>query len=214
VLAGPARRRGSLFEVDVELRGGRTADEDVPHARARVLLCETPPPAPAFEPTSGLDDEPCPLGVDDVYRDVLFHGPAFQSIESIAGHGDRGLIGRVRAAPPPAEWMADPPRTGWIADPRVLDGGLQLGILWSRLRSGSAALPAFAARYRQYRPAFPREAAVALEVRRAAPHLLVADLTYLDDQQSVVARCEGVEWTVDASLNSTFHVEPLAGAGR
>ena len=67
--------------------------------------------------------------------DALFHGPAFQVIERIESVSDQGMVaclsGVVARAWPGA----------WLLDPALLDGGLQLALLWARHRSGRAALP-------------------------------------------------------------------------
>jgi hypothetical protein len=68
--------------------------------------------------------------------DALFHGPMFQAIQSVEGTGERGitgtLIGRRELG-----W----PEGAWDTDPALLDGALQLAVLWTRRTLSGASLP-------------------------------------------------------------------------
>ena len=120
----------------------------------------------------------------------------------------------VRSAPPPAEWMVDPPRSVWLGDPLVVDAGLQLGILWCYETLGSVSLPSFGACYRQYRSPLPGGGLSAvLTARKSDPRRLTADVAFLDADSRVVAKMDGFEWTVDASLGAAFGRASVAAAG-
>jgi hypothetical protein len=49
-----------------------------------------------------------------------------------------------------------------------------------------------------------------IEVRHAADHRAVADVEFLDDRGQLIARIDGYECVVDASLNQAFRRNRLA----
>lgn len=212
VLASKAQRRGDRYELDVELHSV-VESSAVLHARARAVLVDCLPASPAFGRDEHLEADRYPRDVEAAYREVLFHGPAFCGIERIRGHSARGMSAVVKPAPAPREWMADPLRSEWLGDPLVLDAGLQLGLLWCHEHLGAVGLPSHVGCYCQYRSAFPREGLTArLEVRAREAHRLVADITFADGQQRVIARMEGSEWIIDSAFNASLGHSLVAGA--
>jgi NAD(P)-dependent dehydrogenase (short-subunit alcohol dehydrogenase family)/acyl carrier protein len=204
VVTSPAQRAGDRYEVGVELRSGGPGEKELVHARATALLTTRLPEPPPVDIPPELCERPYVPGVEAIYRDILFHGPHLQAIESVRGISERGMVAEVRSGPPPAEWMAEPLRSAWLSDPRMIDAGLQLGVLWCCEERSAVALPSYGARYRQYQ-AFPqRGATVVLEVRETRPQRMVADVTFVDAEQHAIARMEGQEWTVDPSLKAAF----------
>jgi NAD(P)-dependent dehydrogenase (short-subunit alcohol dehydrogenase family) len=204
VRAGAAKAvfRDGRFVAPVELRG-QHGGQEVLHARAEVVLSdELPAPPP---PIRLGDLAPYEATPSAIYRDQLFHGPMMQAIEEVEGCGPHGIAARVRTAPRPAAWVRQPLRQSWLTDPLVLDAGFQLMILWSLQQRGAPGLPCFAARYRQYRRAFPAGAVrVLAHVTHAASHQARADLDFLDAKGALVARLEGYEWAFDPSLRRAF----------
>ena len=78
-------------------------------------------------------------------------------------------------------------------------------IVWSFERHGAGSLPCYLGRYRQYRRSFPKEGLrVVAQIAKDAPGLAVADIEVLDASGEVVARLEGYECVIDASLNPAF----------
>jgi hypothetical protein len=210
VVTSRARRRDETFEVDVELRSVEEGAETL-HARARVLLTARLPESQTFEPPAKLHERPFTAGVDEVYRDILFHGPHFRALESVVGISKHGMVADVRSAPTPAEWMSEPLRSSWLSDPLIIDAGLQLGVLWCHEELGALALPSYKARYRQYQP-FPKKGVTTvLEVDETGERRLAGRITFVDSDSRVVARSEGCEWTVDASLRRAFARNELVG---
>jgi hypothetical protein len=105
----------------------------VPHYRATVDLAKTAPPAPKTVPDLGAL-----APVNDVVYDgfVLFHGPMLHAIEAVKGESQRGIEGTLSSA----EVL------GWtdaaaITDTALLDGALQLAVLWTKHVVGGASLP-------------------------------------------------------------------------
>jgi NAD(P)-dependent dehydrogenase (short-subunit alcohol dehydrogenase family) len=210
VVTSRARRRDGVFEVDVELRSGAETAETL-HARAKASLTTRLPESPVFELPAELHERPFAPGVAGAYDGILFHGPHFQGLEGIAGMSTGGIVAQVRSAPAPAEWMREPLRSSWLADPLIIDAGLQLGVLWCHEQLGALALPSYTARYRQYQ-SFPRQGVTTvLEVDETGQHRVAGHITFVDAGGRVVARSEGCEWTVDASLRRAFARNELVG---
>jgi hypothetical protein len=135
------------MHVDVEI--GETGREK-PSYRATALLA---PEIPAAEAPAPLDERTLgsfPLADDQLYRQWLFHGPRFQCIDRIDGFGPAGLIGRLRPSTP-AQALAGA-SGDWLLDPVLLDGGLQLALLWMRATHDVSALPAGFAAVRRWAP--------------------------------------------------------------
>jgi hypothetical protein len=74
--------------------------------------------------------------VSEIYKDMLFHGPEFQVIQSlkgVSGESATAVLGGVEKM----SW----PETLWKFDVAALDGGLQLAILWGLHNSNKKSLP-------------------------------------------------------------------------
>ena len=67
---------------------------------------------------------------------MLFHGPAFQVIRSVDAVSDAGLMATVDGVIG-RNWPDEP----WTTDPAMLDGGLQLALLWTERLLGGPSLP-------------------------------------------------------------------------
>jgi acyl transferase domain-containing protein len=199
VLEGPVDvnlvTRPAAEGVEVEVRTAATL-----HARGRVLLAHEAPTAPSVSPPRfdgrAIDTAAC--------YERLFHGPHFQALRAIPVAAAEGLLAELSCAPRPSKWIDEPLRSDWVADPLVLDGGLQMGLVWAFQNLDSASLPTRAARYRQY-ARFPRKGVTAwLEVQARTSRGCRGDLTFVDPSGRLVARFEGVEWAADPSLDAAF----------
>ncbi|MCH7870221.1 MAG: acyltransferase domain-containing protein [Planctomycetes bacterium] len=214
VAASKSRVVDGRFAVDVELR---ESGRDLPHVRATILLAAERVDPPSIPVDRFAAAQPSTLSADDVYNEVLFHGEHFRAIERIDGCDDDGMAAHLVSAPAPSTWMTDPLRSAWLADPLVLDGCLQLGIVWCADRLGSPSLPSFVAGYRQYAGAFPASGVDAvLRVREAARSKLTADVYMRGQRGEIVAELQGCEWTVDPTLASEFRAarrDSVAGHG-
>jgi hypothetical protein len=211
-MAGKTRRNGLAWEVDVELRSG-AADSQVAHARATVRLGGE---LPAADPIGILNRDgelrAYPREVSGAYADVLFHGPELRAIEQVEGLSANALVARLRCAGSPLQWMSDPLRSGWLADPLVLDGAFQAAILWCFEELGAVSLPNRIARYRQFVRTFPAGGVqLRIAIRQHSPHRMQADMDFVG-LDGLVARIEGYECTVDASLHAKLKGAGGAGA--
>jgi acyl transferase domain-containing protein/acyl carrier protein len=209
--AGKASKRDGYFVAPVELRGTRADGREVLHARAEIVLTSQLPTAPAAAAVPSC--RPYRRTPEEIYQTLLFHGPDLHGIEQIDGCDDKGVLGRVAAAPPPAEWIHQPLRQRWLADPLVLDCSFQLMVVWSQEQHGAPSLPCRLTSYRQYQRAFPPGGVrVVVRVTRDSAAHALADIDYLDDQDRLVARLEGYECVIDPGLRRAFGRSPLAAA--
>ena len=71
-------------------------------------------------------------GPEKIYKDFLFHGEALQVVKKLLGVSDSGCRGMLQM---PDESDLERWRVA------LVDGGLQLALLWERHRSGLASLP-------------------------------------------------------------------------
>jgi hypothetical protein len=207
--AGKAARREGFFVAPAEVRSKRPDGSEILHARAEIILATELPVAP--EPRALSDLGPARVQPAEAYRSgLLFHGPALQGLETADGCDERGIIGRARPAPPPAQWMRQPLRQRWLADPLLLDSSFQLLILWSREMRGGANLPCHLRHYRQYRPSCNGSTVqIVAAVSRATSLHALADIDFLDDS-GLLARLEGYECVIDPTLDATFQRNRLS----
>jgi hypothetical protein len=209
VLAGKAVRDGSHYRVRVELRGVSSTARDVVHARGEALLSDRwpTPGTPVEHPTLPSYGRTTRA----IYHEVLFHGPGLQGIERVEGINPSGASATVRTASSPADWVDRPLRNAWLTDPLAVDCAFQLLSLWCFEQAGAVSLPTRVARYRQFRRAFPATGVRLLaRVERPAEHRAVADIDFIDADETPVARIEGYECVIDASLNQAFRHNRLA----
>ena len=205
LMAGKARKNGSVFEVDVEIRDGIKEGKEVIHSRAKAILANTLSQPPAFNISADIASKAYSRSIDEVYEKILFHGIELRGIREILSASSRGMVARVASAPSPEKWMAEPLRSRWIGDPLVLDSAFQMAIIWCFEETGMVSLPSYSASYRQYRHRFPLEGVTAvLEVKNVSDHKLMGDFTFLDADNTVVARLSGYEAIMAPSLFKAF----------
>ncbi|HJV67178.1 MAG TPA: SDR family NAD(P)-dependent oxidoreductase [Geomonas sp.] len=210
VMAGRAVKKESFYLVPVELCSPGANGKTLLHARAEIVLASKLPegirsiteiPSTPYTPENGV-----------IYNNErLFHGPDLHGIEQVDGCSAKGIAASVKGAPAPARWIKQPLRSVWLTDPLVLDSAFQMMILWSFERFGAGSLPCFAARYRQFQEAFPREGSqVVIRVTAESAHGASADIEFLDRHTGkLVARLEGYECVIDPSLKQAFQRNKL-----
>ena len=130
-----------------------------------------------------------PWGSRPVYGDVLFHGPQFQVIESIEGVGEDGISGELTGLEL-AGWADEP----WVSDVAVLDGALQLALLWGSHVLGLASLPTRIGTLRWFSTDAPLELTRAILTRREITgSRTLSDILLVDDEGVPVAELCDVE---------------------
>ena len=119
---------------------------------------------------------------------VLFHGPAFQVITSVPTISESGLVASVTGIVE-QDWPAEP----WVTDPALLDGALQLALLWTEHLQGRPSLPTGIAQVRIY--GLPAEGAcvATLSGRDSTKSKVTCDVVFRDAQGETVAELVGIE---------------------
>ncbi len=190
----------------------RDIGRNILHARATVILGDAQPGGPAPRQLNGLASTAYSHSPAEIYSQLLFHGTDFHAVEQVKGISDEGLLANLKVASKPSNWEKDPLRSDWATEPLVVDGVLQLGILWCWHRLGKPSLPNGFASYRQFVRRFPRKSVqAALRVVSFNERSLVADCEILDQSGQLVAVFEKLEWTAAETLKSAFGLEQ-AGA--
>ena len=205
LMAGKTRKKGSVFEVTVEIRDGIKDNMEIIHSSARAILTDKIEAPPYFDKSQYMGINGYSRTIDEIYEKILFHGVELRGIREIIGYSPRSVAARISSAPSPAKWMTDPLRSRWIADPLVLDCACQMAIIWCFEERKTLSLPSYSASYRQYRDTFPTDGVTAvLEVKEVTDHKMTGDFTFLDSEDVVVARLTGYEAVMDASLFKAF----------
>jgi hypothetical protein len=205
LMAGKTRKNGAAFEVDVQIRDGIKNNIEVIHSGATAILADQLEPPPSFDLSAYIGTNGYSKTIEEIYKNILFHGVELQGIQEIIGYSSQSITARISSAPSPVKWMKEPLRSRWIADPLVLDSACQMAILWCFEERGMVSLPSYSASYRQYRDAFPSDGVTAvLEIKEATDHKIRGDFTFLDTNEVVVARMTGYEAVMDASLSKAF----------
>jgi hypothetical protein len=155
----------------------------------QALAGFAPQAASAVSPPDGLDDaRPFPMSVTDAYRDLLFHGPLFQGIETIAGMDERGATAQLHPSAPGA-CVRGGHGEAWLLDPVLIDCALQMQLLWTRLHWEVTLLPSELSAYTRL-GAVPTEGLVRHELRIrpcSEPPLCRADHWFFTEDDRLVA---------------------------
>ncbi len=215
LMAGKAQRQDAFYVVPVELTSHTTEGQRMLHARAEIVLANRLPEG--IRSITDLPSTPYRQTETGIYEQpYLFHGPDLHGIEQITSCSGKGIAAVVKAAPQPANWIRQPLRSNWLTDPLVLDSAFQMMILWSFERFGAGSLPSFAGRYRQFHETFPRDGAqVVVRITAEQSHSAIADIEFLDRNNSkLIARLEGYECVIDASLEKAFKRNSLMQQGK
>jgi hypothetical protein len=119
---------------------------------------------------------------------VLFHGSEFQVIESVEGISDTTLVAHVGGLKGRA-WPG-----AWRLDPGLLDGGLQLALLWTLDKLGGAGLPTSIESVHLYAPGpIPKSARCILQGRERSRSRTLSDLLCLSPDGTPIAELRGIE---------------------
>ena len=169
---------GAVIEVSLQNAAGRK------HYSAMIDMVATPSASPK-QPAKleGLSAWKAP-----VYGDVLFHGPDFQMIRAVQGVSDAGISGDLVGAAG-LGWTG-----AYTTDPALVDGGLQLALLWTQHALGGASLPTGVQRFQQW------DGSVAggtvrcvLRGRTVGRERAVSDIAFVTEAGVVIAELTGVD---------------------
>jgi NAD(P)-dependent dehydrogenase (short-subunit alcohol dehydrogenase family)/acyl carrier protein len=213
LLTGKLQKNGEFYEVAVELRDGNLIGKDIVHAKAKAILSDSLTVAPDYQFSKTMVAKAYTRKVKDVYDKILFHGLQLHGIRKIVSCSSRGMVAHISTAPSPGEWIATPLRNQWIADPLVLDCAFQMATVWCFEEKGVVSLPSYGASYRQYCGQFPSDGVtVVLEIKDVTPRRMRGDFTFLNAEDAIVARLNGYEAIMDASLFKAFKPQFRASA--
>ncbi len=143
---------------------------------------------------------------EEAVYETLFHGPHFQGIESIDGCSARAIAVTAAAAPLADRWMAEPLRRSWLADPLVLDCAFQMMVLWGVRQHGVPSLPVAVERLRLFGrfPRRPNHVRLVGAVRESGRNKALCEIEIFDTEGALIARLEGYECVLDASLHEAY----------
>ena len=156
------------------------------HYRCSAQMSPTLPSAGTREHSAVADGE---QWTSEIYRDdVLFHGPAFHVIEEITDVSDLGLTASCWGVFA-VGWRTEP----WASDPAVLDGAMQLALLWTRRQLGLSSLPTAIGTVRIFSAPTFGQHTMSLVGRRTSSHMVVCDVEIRSAAGDVVAQLDGIE---------------------
>ncbi len=134
--------------VDVNVEITDAANPSIRYYRATVELADRVPEPPSYMPLNG-SLVPFAMGVEDAYRQWLFHGPLLQGIERVHGISGEGMAATCRPSSP-RRCLKSTPGGEWLIDPVVFDSALQMALLWTRSYLDMTPLPSRFQRYRRF----------------------------------------------------------------
>jgi len=172
-------REGGDGRLALELRG---ADGTL-HYTAAAELAGTLPDGAAPRALAGLQ-----RFARATYGDELFHGPQFQVIRAVEGVSPEGAVALLDGA------RARGWRGAWATDAPVLDGGLQLALLWSAHVIGGRSLPTAVGAYHAYRGSWGSgELRCTLHGTVLGADRVVCDISFVAPEGGLVAELRRVE---------------------
>jgi hypothetical protein len=172
-----------------------------PYYRASILLGDRLPEAPAAVPEFPEPLRPYPVDAETAYRKWLFHGPVFQCIERIEGFSEAAIAVAARASSP-AACLPTARAASWPVDPVLLDGGLQLALLWVRAVHDLTGLPSRIEEMRIYAfdPGTPLRGW--LHVREGQGGAVFrGDIRFVTPEGKLALAVDGFEFTCSIALN-------------
>ncbi|BAN01655.1 type I polyketide synthase [Ilumatobacter coccineus] len=185
---------GASVRTSTETADGRTLALELTdaatgrvHYRCNAELTPEPPRHAAFEPAA--ESEPGETWTGEIYGgEILFHGPAFQVIENVSSVSATGLDAELSGLHE-AGWPDEP----WATDPALLDGALQLALLWTDRQLGGPSLPTAIGSVRVFDAPGRGPYAATVTGRRATATMVACDISIRSATGSLVALLEGVE---------------------
>ena len=176
---------GSSYIVSVEDFQGRK--------RYRAIIDTEPAPSPGGL-VPQISGSAWPMSVDDAYTGPLFHGRSFAAIEGLDVLGSAGCTARLRGRRE-LGWPDD----AWAIDPVIVDGGLQLAILWASAQGLPLVLPQRIGRMVLHRPFGDGGLHCRLAAHPVSDKRVDYDIAFETADGTLVAELAGVEFYVAGS---------------
>jgi len=158
-----------------------------------------------------MELKPFPKTIKQAYADILFHGKAFQGIQSINGYSENVIEVITCLSPSPSKWFKIPFHSKWNIEPMMLDAAFQAAILWSHKIMGQGCLPSFIANLRLYSSfkTIKGNIRILFTVNEKTKNQIKGYFTFLNEANIVVASITGFEAIIDPSLMEKFKNKPL-----
>lgn len=208
---GRPDRRGTEFLLDARLVAVDSAmPQTLVTAKVRLGQRASNRPEPQPDTTAANAQSGALPAIDAVYRERLFHGPAFQGLTRLTALTANEFAGLSRQAPAPAQWWTGSLRPNWLTEPLAGDVALQLPIVWATYHRGSPILPLAVASYQQFVSRWPAgEVQIVGRLVSEAGATLRFDVDLVDPQavrsnDRLLARLTGAEFIRDPQLAAAF----------
>jgi phosphopantetheinyl transferase len=138
--AGEDGREVTVQAFDGEAPAGGPAP--TPIVEGTMLLADAYPAAPAAGRFALAGERPSRFSPDDLYRDVMFHGPAFRGVTRVDRWGSDGATATLRTLPADA-LFASTRTPALVTDPVLMDQPGQVVGMWTadHLEKGFVVFP-------------------------------------------------------------------------
>lgn len=155
----------------------RLSGEGRPHYSCRVALGVEG----LTRPSVAGSDEAATHGLAPYGRSTLFHGPAFRVISGLGELTSEGVTAAAKGV-----LAKDWPTEAWVSDPAMIDGGLQLALLWTERMVGRRSLPTSIGSVAVYSP--PTQGMLRIDVRatESTDTKSRCDIDFIDSDGAVV----------------------------
>jgi acyl transferase domain-containing protein/phosphopantetheinyl transferase len=120
-------------EIDVQVHVRNVAEPGSEYSlamQATMIFAETQPEIPEQAQFQIEDEGSPPLSRDQFYPGALFHGPLFQTVESLTRYGSNGAVGVLNGAAR-AAFFKDNENPDFLSAPLLIDGAGQIVGLWA-----------------------------------------------------------------------------------
>jgi hypothetical protein len=184
--------------VECVLRSLGTKGEPVLHARA--LLSFSALEQGSVKRTNRTQD----LQYRDLrpYQNLLFHGPSLQYIDAIHSNSADQIVAELNLHGHSAAWNLE--RDSFDAQAPLLDAIFQTAIVWLGLNQGSRGLPSRFTSIQYLRPWQMGKAILEMNIVSVSDQYVKVDALVWNATGELVARMQGFEATIAASLNEAF----------
>jgi len=167
-----------LCDAEGDSRGSKRYAATVEMQPSLTRMTEPVPTHDSLEPWHG-----------DIYGGVLFHGKAFQAVLGIEGVCSDGLVGS----------LVGTSQLGWSeharhSDPGLLDGALQLALLWTEHLLSCASLPTAIDSVHLYRVGpVDEKVRCVLKGSKSSKQCVVCDICLVTASGEPIAELRGVQ---------------------
>lgn len=185
----------------VEVTIGGVGEDQRLHYRAVAEMAPSLPSSGTVRIPSFTAGGAFPLTIEEANHHWLFQGPLFLGVTAIQGVGSDGIIGSI-APSSPREFLSNTNGGEWLIDPVIIDSGLQLVILWTRMHRDKTPLPSGFLRYQRFGP--PSASPIHCQVRLRPGgdgQIMNWDLFFIGADGNLLGVMEDLETASSKSLN-------------